>query len=297
MQLKAGSCGSPDGTANSTIIVPPNYAWLQTNGYCNPAAYGFNPTVCWTFTPTSSSVSINSGFSTNCGNYTFGSFNLYNNSCSLIGTGFNHSGLTPGQTYTFCFTGNTWNTWLQNFFNGPCTGFNDFCPYFFNNSTLPIELMDFDGYARDDVNEVYWITASEINNDYFLLERSEDGIHWSELKRMNGAGNSNAPILYEYTDEKPFIMTTYYRLSQVDFDGVSEVFKTIAVTNENQVFYTYYKEGDINIYLSSPEKFEFYNMMGQVVVSGNGAVVETTGLPQGIYVLRIGAYTQKFFLR
>ena len=59
MQLKAGSCGSPDGVANSTIIVPPSYAWLQTNGYCNPAAYGKTPNVCWTFTPTSSSVSIN----------------------------------------------------------------------------------------------------------------------------------------------------------------------------------------------------------------------------------------------
>jgi hypothetical protein len=163
---------------------------------------------------------------------------------------------------------------------------------------LPIELVDFDGYSKDKVNKIYWVTASELNNDYFILERSEDGIHWSELTRRNGAGNSTTAITYDYTDENPFIMTTYYRLSQVDFDGVSEMFDIIAITNESQVFYTYSKPEDNNIYLSSPEYFEFYNTMGQVIISGTGKVIETESLTQGIYILKIGiGYTQKFFVR
>ena len=83
MNNKAGSCGSPDGAMNSTTITPPSYAWLQANGYCNPSAYGTNPTVCWTFTPTSTSVTMNSGYSTTgCANISHGPFNLYNSSCT-----------------------------------------------------------------------------------------------------------------------------------------------------------------------------------------------------------------------
>jgi len=165
-------------------------------------------------------------------------------------------------------------------------------------SVLPIELIDFDGYADSRVNNLYWITATEINNDYFLLEKSEDGIYWTTLAKVDGAGNSSNEIRYEYLDEHPFVMTSYYRLSQVDFDGVGETFDVIAITNESGVFYTYSKSEDNNIYLSSPEYFEFYNMMGQVVVSGSGNVIETKGLTQGVYILKVeGGYTQKFFIR
>ena len=44
--------------------------------------------------------------------------------------------------------------------------------------TLPIELIGFAGYADGDVNKIHWTTVTEINNDYFTVERSEDGIHW-----------------------------------------------------------------------------------------------------------------------
>lgn len=227
MQLKAGSCGSPDGAVNPTIITPPSYAWLQTNGYCNPNTYGQTPTVCWTFTPTSSSVTINSGFSTDCGSYTFNSFNLYDASCSLVGTGTNFTGLTIGVTYTWCMSGNTWNAWWQ----PACTGFTDFCPYFFNNSTLPIELIEFDGYNKDNVNNLYWATASEINNDYYIIENSIDGYVWTTIGTMDGAGNSNTGIVYDFEHDTNRDTVNYYRLTQVDFDGQQETFKIISIDN------------------------------------------------------------------
>lgn len=227
MQLKAGSCGSPDGAVNPTIITPPNYLWLQTNGYCNPNTYGQTPTVCWTFTPTSTSVTINSGFSTNCSNYTFNNFNLYDASCSLIGTGTNFTGLTVGVQYTWCMSGNTWNAWWQ----PACTGFNDFCPYFFNNSTLPIELVDFYGTNDGGVNTLTWVTVSEINNDYYTIENSIDGYTWYTVGTIEGAGNSNTGIIYDYDHENYRDTINYYRLTQTDFDGMSETFKTIAIDN------------------------------------------------------------------
>lgn len=251
---KAGSCGSPDGSMNPTIISPPSYVWLQSNGYCNPNSYGNNPTVCWTFTPTSSSVTINSGYSqSGCNNVSFGSFNLYDNSCNLIGTGFNFSTLNAGQTYTWCMTGLAWG-------GGPsCTGFNDFCPYYFNNIVLPIELVDFDVYNKNGVNVIYWVTVSEINNDYYILDRSVDGYDWEMITQVDGAGNSSTGTLYEFKDNTYKNVRNYYRLTQVDFDGKQETFNIITINN----------------YIEPKERIKVLNFMGQPVDENyRGLVIE-----------------------
>lgn len=290
---KAGSCGSPDGGMNPTVVTPPSYVWLQTNGYCNPSAYGTNPTVCWSFTPTSSSVSINSGYSqTGCVNTAFGSFNMYNSTCNLIGTGLNFTGLTPGQTYTWCMTGAAWGG------GGGCTGFNDFCPYYTNNIILPIELINFTCYDEAEKNIITWQTASEINNDYFTLERSANGIHWSVLTTIQGAGNSSILLDYKFVDMDPFISYTYYRLKQTDFDGKFEYSDVCVTQNRSTVFYTYMNAVDpTTIYFSSSYTYEFYNSMGQIVRSGFDDSVDMSGLGSGMYILKINNYTQKFFLR
>lgn len=232
---KAGSCGSPDGSMNVTTVSPPNYAWLQANGYCNPSAYGTNPTVCWTFVPSSTSVTINSGYSTTgCANISHGPFNLYNSSCTLIGTGLSFTGLTIGATYTWCMTSSAWG-------GGPgCIGFTDYCPYFFNNVTLPIELEDFDGYNKDGINNIYWVTATEINNDFFTLERSRGGQFWDVIATIPGSGNSNTPHLYEYKDDSYIDGVNYYRLTQTDFNGLFETFETIAINTAPKVKYLDY---------------------------------------------------------
>ena len=94
---------------------------------------------------------------------------------------------------------------------------------------LVIELEDFDGYNKDKVNHIYWVTVSEINNEFFTLERSRDAVNWTEIAIMQGAGNSNTPILYEYDDESYDNGTNYYRLKQTDFNGVDETFETISI--------------------------------------------------------------------
>src|SRR6185369_13902085 len=70
-----------------------------------------------------------------------------------------------------------------------------------------------------------WTTASEINNSYFTIERSLDGIAYEEIGRVEGAGNSTYDISYNYTDQSPSAHATiYYRLKQTDFDGKHETF-------------------------------------------------------------------------
>ena len=227
MSPKAGSCGSPDGPMNSIGGPPASYAWLQANGYCNPASYGTNPTVCWTFTPTSSSVTINSGYSTTgCANIGFGPFTLYNNSCTNIGSGLSFTGLTPGLQYTWCMTGSAWG-------GGPgCIGFTDFCPYFTNNTVLPIILDYFKGESIEDYNYLSWATWSETNNSYFTLEKSNDAKNWEVIDTQSGAGTSNEHNLYNYLDYEVTVGAIYYRLSQTDFDGLTEYFKIITLISK-----------------------------------------------------------------
>ncbi len=86
-------------------------------------------------------------------------------------------------------------------------------------SPLPVELLRFDARAAGQRVELTWETASEKNNDYFLVERSGSGWNWSELQRVEGVGNSSEQVSYRTHDDDPLSGRSYYRLRQVDEDG------------------------------------------------------------------------------
>jgi len=84
---------------------------------------------------------------------------------------------------------------------------------------LPVELLHFDAKPVNNKVKLEWSTASEINNDYFTVERSQDGNNWQDRILIEGAGNSSSVLEYETWDEKPFTGVSYYRLRQTDYDG------------------------------------------------------------------------------
>lgn len=98
------------------------------------------------------------------------------------------------------------------------------------SSPLPVQLLSFSGTAADNQNQLTWTTASEINNAYFTLEKSDDGIHFQTLAQLPGAGNSNQLLTYTATDDRPAFPVTYYRLQQTDFDGTVSEAGFIAVS-------------------------------------------------------------------
>lgn len=87
------------------------------------------------------------------------------------------------------------------------------------NNPLPIELLSFSARAKNKVVELEWSTASETNNDYFTIERSEDGLAFSALDQIAGAGQSKRILNYNTVDENPLHGRSYYRLKQTDYDG------------------------------------------------------------------------------
>ena len=106
-------------------------------------------------------------------------------------------------------------------------------------STLPIELFHFgvQCVSGQQAVNIHWTTASETNNDFFTIEKSEDGINFKSIGTVKGAGNSVTSIDYQYTDNE---LTTgvgsYYRLKQTDFDGKNKTFKVVAsdCSNNNE---------------------------------------------------------------
>lgn len=84
---------------------------------------------------------------------------------------------------------------------------------------LPIELLSFSAKAAKGEVKLAWVTAAEINNDYFSVERSRDGEHFDPIIIVDGAGNSTQQLLYQTFDGEPFDGISYYRLKQTDYDG------------------------------------------------------------------------------
>jgi hypothetical protein len=102
------------------------------------------------------------------------------------------------------------------------------------NSTttpLPIELVDFNVTYESPVVVASWNTASELNNDYFTLERAGTDLQFEILDTLSGAGTSKIPRAYSTIDPYPYEGRSYYRLSQTDFDGTVTYFrpKSIAI--------------------------------------------------------------------
>ncbi len=96
-------------------------------------------------------------------------------------------------------------------------------------TVLPIELLSFNAFARASTVELEWATASELDNDYFMVERSIDGNSFSAIGRVEGSGTSSAVTAYKLIDTAPFRGVGYYRLKQVDSDGSFTYSSTVAV--------------------------------------------------------------------
>ncbi|MBK8339861.1 MAG: hypothetical protein IPK99_07610 [Flavobacteriales bacterium] len=95
---------------------------------------------------------------------------------------------------------------------------------------LPVELISFTAYCRDNEVNLQWSTASERDNDHFAIERSADGYAWETIGWVPGAGNAQHTIQYSFSDAGVTDALNYYRLGQTDFDGTITYSSVVAVS-------------------------------------------------------------------
>jgi hypothetical protein len=168
--------------------------------------------------------------------------------------------------------------------------------------TLPVELLTFDLYTEQELVHLVWETASEINSDYFEVQRSADGKLWENIGTVGAQGTSATAANYVFTDDAPIEGRSYYRLRMVDLDGSfnyspvkSVLFRSTssdyidlvpnpASTNAHMLVYA---EGETSVHLS------IKNMSGSIVwqsveiLEGGFQTIpiDLTSLASGIYVV------------
>ncbi len=85
---------------------------------------------------------------------------------------------------------------------------------------LPVEWLGFEAELQQDGRaKLTWATATESQNDHFVIERSTDGQAYQTLAKVPGKGNSQQTQLYQFMDPRPLAGQSHYRIRQVDFDG------------------------------------------------------------------------------
>ncbi len=164
------------------------------------------------------------------------------------------------------------------------------------DNPLPIELLSFEAEAKDNFTvDLTWITASEQNNDFFTVERSQFGKQWEEVGMVKGAGNSNQILRYALTDTKPYMGISYYRLKQTDFNGSFSFSEIKSVNFKSQTpEITIYPNPTNNFvyikYIATEMQYTLTNMIGETVAKGyfdSDAKLHLEHFPSGVYNLQL----------
>ncbi len=191
----------------------------------------------------------------------------------------------------------------------PSAPVGDFTPWTISvaNSPLPIELVDFK--ARPDGKRVRldWTTASEVDNDYFTVERTVDMNEYSFVDKVNSyMHNSNILLNYSTYDEKPVYGLQYYRLKQTDFNGdftysepqavwfgskapfdITNIYSDMSVSNDINVDFIYNSDLPVNVEITDVSGRVIYSESGVSATKGSNKIKLNANLPHGLYFIII----------
>lgn len=186
---------------------------------------------------------------------------------------------------------------------------SSFSPFTFGSigagNSLPVELISFSAHRSGNDAIVDWTTASEINNDYFVVEKSIDAENWINAAIVDGAGNSSQLNNYSITDKINNLEVIYYRLLQVDFDGTkqySDIIKLQKVNENKMTVFPNPANSQLNLAgLNETETYQvrFYNVLGalcgEYTLTGfEIKTIDISMLKNGMYNIEINSETFHF---
>jgi hypothetical protein len=169
--------------------------------------------------------------------------------------------------------------------------------YSVTTSPLPVELLSFDGYKEGHSVRLTWSTASEVNNDYFTIEKSNDGINYTELSKIDGAGSTNFLSQYDTYDHQPEFGVNYYRLTQTDFDGTTSEphFSVVTFDKGDATLTIYYQNGipAAQLFSENTTTLFLFDISGKLVaqysVEAGNTVIPLNNVPKGTYVVKLNS--------
>lgn len=168
---------------------------------------------------------------------------------------------------------------------------------------LPITLQNFDCKKIDDQTvQIDWETASETNNDYFIVERSPNGLDWEELEKVDGVGNSTSLQRYQAFDYHAYTPIAYYRLKQVDLDGehVYSEIRAVSINKTSNNFLSVYPNPTTDQVTLKAEAIEelstirLFNSLGKEVTPAvkvlgknqTNMILDLSNLSSGVYYIQ-----------
>ncbi|MEZ5004341.1 MAG: choice-of-anchor D domain-containing protein [Chitinophagales bacterium] len=172
-----------------------------------------------------------------------------------------------------------------------------------DNNLLPVELVSFTAKNVNNNSLLNWITASELNNDYFEIEHSLNAIDFTKIGEVDGNGTINSENYYDHTHYAPPSGVNYYRLRQVDFNGeysysgIRSVLIEHSGQNTMEVVNTLAQNDLILQFLSTDNKrgnLVIYAANGQVISSrelnlasgGTQLLIDISELPSALYIVQ-----------
>jgi hypothetical protein len=166
------------------------------------------------------------------------------------------------------------------------------------HNPLPLKLLSFAVKLVNRQSQLKWVTEEETNTGHFDVQRSADGISFTNLTTIPAQGNSSLQNTYHVIDPKPFEGATYYRLKEVDRDGNSSFSPVEYVKLDDGITYSLYPNPAssvfyLNIHFLTAQKvsFELYDVNGRLVQEQNVTLIAGNNLLQwDISLLAKGTY-------
>jgi len=155
--------------------------------------------------------------------------------------------------------------------------------------TLPVELSGFRAEVKNKSVVLTWKTLTENNNEGFEIQRSNDAINWTAIAWEVGQGNATTTQTYTFTDSRPILGKSYYRLAQTDVDGKIEHSEIVIVSFYNGVVSVYPNPVDDVLQITVADDMPIENI---VVYNTSGSeVMRETAVSNNLNVARLNSGT------
>ena len=165
---------------------------------------------------------------------------------------------------------------------------------------LPVHFQSFYVTRQGSNSQISWSTSDEMNNNYYAVEKSTDARNWKQVAVVMGAGTSALVNKYSFTDKNIADAVVYYRIRQVDMNGVAFYSATRSLRNNgnSQVTNIYTSSNktvtiDFNSDVKDNVSIQLVNMSGQVVVrkdfnqASYRLIVDAMSAGSGVYAVRV----------
>ena len=158
------------------------------------------------------------------------------------------------------------------------------------NTVLPVDLISFQAEKLDDQVKVLWVTASEINHDFFEVQHAVDGVNFTTVDKVSGINSRSNISSYQSYHDNPSHGFNYYRLKQVDLDGSYSFSEIVSVRYGEGVNPVAYPNPVSNtIYFNDLDggEYEIYSQLGKLLDKGSISAlgVDVSDLASGVYYI------------